>query len=217
MNQGRQTAYKVFIGDLLSGEFVEEKGEWDPNYILIKDKKVSRVNIIANVISKYEAMDKNYASLDIDDGSGVISLKSWKEDVSLLEKIKIGDLILIIGRARQTNNQVYVSPEIIKIFQDFKWGRLRRLELEQFWGKREEIKTVKQEEKTNLVVTEENVNDVTESARQRVLNIIERNEVDLKRLIELSSLNPDEVKVIVQTLLKEGEIYEPKPGVLKLV
>jgi len=217
MNQGRQTAYKVFIGDLLSGKFIEEKGEWDPNYILIKDKKVSRVNIIANVISKYEAMDKNYASLDIDDGSGVISLKSWKEDVGLLEKIKIGDLILIIGRARQTNNQVYVSPEIIKVFQDFKWGRLRRLELEQFWGKREEIKTVKQEEKTNLVVTEENVDDVTESARQRILSIIEKNEVDLKRLIELSSLNPDEVKTIVQTLLKEGEIYEPKPGVLKLV
>lgn len=208
----RQTAYKVFIGDLLSGEYVKELGEWDPNYLLIKDKKVSRINIVASVISKFETPEQ-YVSLDVDDGSGVISLKTWKEDVKLFDGVKIGDLVLVVGRVRQYNDQIYVTPEIVKVLQDFGWSKLRKLELERIWGKREEVK-VGQEKKPELVVTEE---AVTETSRQKVLNIIEKEEVDLKRVVELSNLNSDEVKVIVQNLLKEGEIFEPRPGVLKII
>lgn len=213
MNQGRQVAYKVFIGDLLTGDFVKEIGEWDPNYVLIKDTKVARVNIIASVISKFNTPGKDYISVDVDDGSGAISLRSWREDVKLLEKLNIGDLILVVGRARQYNERVYVTPEIIRVLQDFGWSRLRKLELEKIWGKREEIKVVQQ--KTDELVVEEEV--ISENTRQKILNIIEKEEVDLKRLVELSNLGLDEVKSIVQDLLKEGEVYEPKPGVLKLV
>jgi len=212
----RQTAYKVFVGDLISGDFVKGLGEWEPNYVLIGEKKVSRANIIASVISKYETPDKNYSAIDVDDGSGVISLKTWKEDVELLGGLKVGDLVLVIGRTRQYNDQVYITPEIVKVLTDFTWSKLRKVELEKIWGKREEIK-VKQENSNNLVVSEEVVGKVTETSRQKVLNIIEKEEVDLKRLIELSNLEAEEVKTIVQALLKEGEIYEPKPGVLKIV
>jgi len=212
----RQTAYKVFIGDLIKGDFVKGLGEWEPNYVLVDDKKVSRVNIIASVISKYETPDKNYSAIDVDDGSGVISLKTWKEDIILLDGLDVGDLVLVIGRTRQYNDQIYITPEIVKILTDLTWSKLRKAELEKIWGEREETK-LRQETSPTLVVSEEVVGKVTETSRQKILNIIEKEEVDLKRLIELSNLESDEVKTIVQTLLKEGEIYEPKPGVLKIV
>ena len=63
----RQTAYKVRIKDLFSGTYAKEEGEFGINYVLFKNKKISRVNIIANVIEKYENEDKSYGVIDFDD------------------------------------------------------------------------------------------------------------------------------------------------------
>ena len=47
--QQRQVAYKIRIGELFKGEYVEQEG-WQPNYIKVGDKQISRINIIiANV------------------------------------------------------------------------------------------------------------------------------------------------------------------------
>ena len=50
----RQVAYKVYISDILNNAYVVQQGEWEPNYVDIAGKKVSRVNIIANVVDKQD-------------------------------------------------------------------------------------------------------------------------------------------------------------------
>ena len=48
----RSTAYRVRISSLINGEFLRQEG-FNPSYIIIDENQVSRVNIIATVVSKY--------------------------------------------------------------------------------------------------------------------------------------------------------------------
>ena len=105
--QARQTAFKVWISDLSSNHLTKQDGEWAPSYILIKDKKVSRVNLIASVVMKYENDEKTYSNVVLDDGSAQIRVKTWREDTRLLEGFEIGNTILVIGRPREYNSEIY--------------------------------------------------------------------------------------------------------------
>lgn len=210
----RQTAYKVRISDLLNGKYVKQSGEWDPNYIEVKDLKVSRVNLIASVIGNYKSDNGDYGFLELDDGSGVIRVKAWKEDVRLIEDINIGDMVLIIGRVREINSDAYVLAEIVKKIDNKEWATVRKKELQKMFG---DVARVEKLIVKNPV-EEEIIEDVSVSGRQKVLSIIEKNdEINMDDLISKSGLNSEEINNIVKELLKEGEIYQPRVGILKVV
>ena len=112
MVQQRQVAYKVWISDLVNGKYIKEEGEWDPNYILVRDKiKVSRVNIIASLVNKYKSESSEYSYITIDDGSSDINVKAWREDTELLNRCEIGDLILLIGRVREFSDEIVLQAD----------------------------------------------------------------------------------------------------------
>lgn len=221
--QKRQTAYKVWISDLVNNPFIKQEGEWEPNFVEIKNKKVSRVNIIATIVSSTES--KGYLSLTIDDGSGYsIMLKTWKEDTKLLEGFKPGDIINVVGRIREYNDQKYITPEIIKKLDNPNWELLRKSELLKEYGKPskkepratpEEKPVETKEEKTKEeVVTEDIVEETppSETNRQKIFSIIEKavEGIDLNELIEQSNLKEEEINPIIEDLLKEGEIFKLK-------
>jgi len=229
--QKRQVAYKVWISDLINHDFIRQSGEWDPNYVQIGNKKISRVNIIATVIEKSKAEDGSYASLIIDDGSENVSVKAWKEDIKLIENVEIGTAILLIGRVREYNEKIYLSPEIVKPLDKLEWVELRKKELLKEYGtatKFEEVKTeqpIRQVEgpKEILVATEEEiVEDITtESDRQKILNDIEKlhgeDGVETEKVISNTDVEESRVRSIIQELLKEGEIFEISPGKIKII
>ena len=66
------------------------------------DKKIVRVNILANCVDKYiQDGEKKYASLTVDDASGQIRLKNFGDDISVLKDIMQGDTLQIIGNVRE--------------------------------------------------------------------------------------------------------------------
>src|SRR3989338_11716391 len=101
--QARQTAYKVWLASLLNGKYVRREGEWEPNYVEVKDLQVSRVNVIGTVVEKFISNDNSYASITLDDGSATIRLKTFKEDNKLLESLSPGTLVLTIARVKEYN------------------------------------------------------------------------------------------------------------------
>lgn len=206
MPQLRQTAFKIWIGDLIKAEYVEKKGEWEPNYFVINDKNVSRVNLIASVVSIYENQDKTMKSVEVDDGSGSVSLKAWGDDIKLLD-FEIGDICLIVGRCRNSSGQIFVTPEIVKKL-DGEWAKLRKLELGKIYGSRDRVESV----------SNADIEKPVDSSRQKVLNILEKSgEITFEVLQEKSSVQEEELKRIISDLLKEGEVFEPKPNYLKVV
>src|SRR3989344_7586421 len=103
----RQTAYKLWINDLLVNEFVKNEDNQSMAYLNFMDKQISRVNIVATVVQVLKNSEKQYAFLTIDDSSGQIRAKTWNESIQLLDNVNIGDAILLIGRIREYNNEIY--------------------------------------------------------------------------------------------------------------
>jgi len=219
----RQVAYKTWISDIVNNEFVKKEGEWEPNYISVHDKKVSRVNIIANVITNYENEEGDYISVTIDDGSSSIQIKAWKEDVKLLKGLEVGETILLIARVREYNGEKYLTPEIIKKLDKPEWIMYRKKELTKEYGDLiKKTENTKEGPTIKAPVEEEVVDDSkTENDRQKILNIIETQAteegMDKLKIIKESNLDEQTADGIIQSLLMEGEIFEIKPGKIKIL
>lgn len=230
MNQPqRQTAYKLWISTLLSGTYTKTLGEWEPNYLEVGDKKISRVNILAPVVEKYIKEDKTYASLTLDDSSGRITVKTWREDVFLLEHFEVGDLVLVLGKIKEYNGSFYVVPEIVKKLDNPLWAKHRTLELKNIYGEplpaQPPLKeaTISQEthsqEDTFSVIEEKVVNEQPLNFRKKIIDIIEQldtnNGADQPTVINHTRIPREEAEKIIQTLIKEGEVFEIHPGKLR--
>ncbi|MFH1210974.1 MAG: OB-fold nucleic acid binding domain-containing protein [archaeon] len=228
--QKRNTAYRLWVSDLLNAGM---NGSENPNFIRFKDKEVHRVNIVANVVFKFDTPDRNYGALTIDDGSGSIRLKAWREDVAILDGVKVGDMVLVIGRPRSFNGETYINPELVKPLQDPNWELVRKLELLKEYGPPsklvENVEVVdelsyeapKVVSSPDQVVVEEVVEDVSETLRQKILSIVESNSgevgIEFSQLVKIAGVNEKQVEVTVQDLIAEGELFEPRKGFLKVV
>jgi len=128
VSQKRQVARKVRIKDLIQGKYIRIEGEWEPNFIQTVDGRTfSRVNLIS-VVASEPVPDVNFNTFIIDDGSGRVPVRVFGEQSKKI-KVQLGEIILLIGRPREFNQQVYIVPEIVKKIEDKAWIDLRRLEL----------------------------------------------------------------------------------------
>ncbi len=208
-SQKRQVAYKVKINDILSGPYIKEEGEWVPNYIVVGDKKVSRVNLMAVVVSKQNSENTNYKNLTIDDGSGKISIRSFEEN-SNFDGIEIGDFVLVIGRPREYLNDKYIVSEILKKVDGALWAEVRKLELANNAG---EVAL----KKDSVGVKEESIEE--EDTATKIFKLIKEVDsgsgADTQEVISKSNI--DKAEQIITNLLEQGEVFEIKPGKLKVL
>lgn len=202
--QRRQTAYKIRITDILDSKYIKKEG-FNPNYLQLNSKEISRINVIGVIVQKSEL--NNYKTLTIDDGTGKISARAF-EDSILLDKISIGDIVLIIGRPREFSSEKYIIIEIIKKI-DPKWAKVRKLELE---------KTVRIDNtfsnKGNSI--EGGIADL--NSTNKILKLVK--ELDKGGGVSIEELSPKNIKDMdktIEMLLKEGDIFEIKPGKLKVL
>jgi len=197
----RQTAYKVWIGTLMKGKVIQENERFTA--IDLGTKKISRVNLVANVIDKYSDENKPYVSATLDDSTGQIRVKAFADFTNILSDINIGDTVLIIGMIRIFNNEIYVTPEIAKVVEP-KWGLVRKLELLKEYGKFEsEVNTGPSNQA---------------SGRERVLTMLKENSsgMDIDKIImHLKDIDVAEINNIILGLISDGLIYEPMPGKLR--
>lgn len=212
--QQRQTAYKIWIREIINGIYHREEG-LNPNYVLTNGKKISRVNIIATVIGKYSNNEKTLTTITLDDGSGKIDVKTFIDDIKILNDINIGDVILTIGKIRQNFGQMFILPEIVKKLDNEKWLTLRKIELASENGSNIDINVEKIEQFNGV---EELI--TTETQRRKILDCIEKldkeNGADIEKVISLSKLNKNKAEIVIKELITEGEIFQMKPGRLRI-
>ncbi|MBN2243758.1 MAG: hypothetical protein JW793_13815, partial [Acidobacteria bacterium] len=79
----RQTAVRVRIVDIVSGEWVKKEG-MEPSYVVTPGKEtVSRARVVGTVVDRFDSEDGNFSSATIDDATGVIRAKLWRETALL--------------------------------------------------------------------------------------------------------------------------------------
>ena len=216
----RKTAYKVWINDLIKGNFVKVTYEWESNYVELRGLKVSRVNLIGVIIDSF--VQENYVSLIVDDGSANLRLMLWGEAVSLVSNLGIGDIVLVIGKVKDYNNSIYVTPDFVRKIDNPLWLKVRKKELINLFGEPLKFNNKLEEldEQNTDFIEEKVVDEPSFNKREKVISLIEKlddsNGVPIEKLIKESGFDNDILNVI-NDLIKEGEIFQLKEGIVKLV
>jgi RPA family protein len=131
----RATAARVAIEDIQDGDLIaNDQG----NVVGVETflGQVSRVNIIATVVDRYQATQerltedgKGFATITLDDGTGVIRAKMWGELAAKIADIQVGDLVLVVGRIRSYQGETYINGEVIRQLENPNWETVRLMEL----------------------------------------------------------------------------------------
>ena len=204
-----ETAYKLRINDLLRGSQIFEESEAlnkRLKFVELGNKQIVRVNLIANVIDKYESDgERKFASITLDDGSGQIRVRVFGEDLNKFSDIAQGDTVVIVGLLRSFNQELYVLPELIKK-TDPRYLLVRKLEIE---------KSFPSTDPTNLAKPKPE----TKSLRDELINLIKNSEskegIEKEEIILTLKAQPEIIVQEIQKLLEEGIIYEPRPGIVR--
>jgi len=199
--QKRQVAYKISIATILNSAFA--KDETSAGYIKVNDLVISRVNMIGILVSKNEA--QNSSSAIIDDGTGRINLRTF-EPSNVFSRAEIGDSVIVVGKIREYNDEKYIIPEIIRKI-DNRWVNVRRNEIGN-----SQAAVAENSDKTEEII-------IVQSPKDNIYSIIKELDkgdgVLIDDIIKMSKSNDTES--VVKTLLKSGDIFEVKPGMLKVL
>ncbi len=205
----RACAQKLSIKDILGGTFVLG-AESEPNYLLLDTKKIHRLNLLAIVVNKEKV--GTMTSFLVDDGSEKITLRFFEENKTG-DLIQIGDSILCIGKVREYNKERYIAPEILKrINPSFLKLRIAELSLKikpiqsKNEAPKEEIK--KEEEQEVLGLPSEKIQEII-----RELDVGDG--VLVEEVVARSPLK--ETDSLIQKMLERGEIFQCRPGKIKIL
>ncbi len=198
----RNVAYKFRIGDILLGKAVMDGDRF--SFLELGSRKIIRVNIIGNIIDKYESEgERKYIFFTLDDGSGQIKLKCFGDDVSRFSNVLQGQTVLVIGSLRNFNNETYISPEIIKEY-DTKYLLIRKLEIEK-------------DKNRNLAPM---ARDQIIAVKDKILGVIKDAEkdggIEMDTIImNLREISSEIINQEIKKLLEEGIVFEPRPGKIR--
>jgi len=209
----RHTAHKLRIKDLVDNEFVQLEGESD--YVKVGVDQVSRVRVMATIVNKYTNDERKSGTIIIDDGSEVISARVWEDDFHLIDNTVIGQLIDMVARVRMYNDEVYLTPEIIKVVKP-DWLVLRKLELgskPQIINKQDKSEKSSKDEEPKVKAVKETIN-----LKDQILKKIEADS-DGATMEELTKIVGDKTtcQEILKVLLEDGVIFEPRAGRYKVL
>lgn len=198
----RNIAFKLRIGELLIGKPIFDQDKF--LFLELGNKKISRVNLIGNIVEKYESEgEKNYIFLTLDDGSGQIKIKSFGDDSQKFKENSQGQTVVIIGNLRNWNNETYVQPEIIKEMNP-KYLLIRKLELEK--ERKENAPKIKKEE----------IKALKDKILEEIKNSENEGGIETDKIImDFREASPEIINQEIKKLLEEGIIFEPRPGKLR--
>ena len=104
-------AYKMRIIDLVNGKL--KKDEMGGVLISTPFGESKEARIIGTIIDSYRNNENTYGSFTIDDGTATTRLKAWSDKIELLDKFKRGEIVDIIGRVGEFQDEIYLVPDII--------------------------------------------------------------------------------------------------------
>jgi len=194
----RNIAYKFRIGSILAGKPIIEAERL--KHVEIEGKQAVRVNILANIIDKYvQEGEKKFASITLDDATGQIKVKTFGEDIEKFSTFNQGDTILLVGLLRSWNNEVYLTPEIMKK-KDPSYLLIRKLEVE--------LNQPKKIDKDQLLQLKEKITLMIKTSEKD-------GGIDIDKIILEAKEPPEIINSEIKRLLEDGVIYEPRPGKLR--
>ncbi len=212
----RQTAHQLWIADVLGSAYVVGDQDAFSGTFAVRGKNVVRVNLIGTAVDSYINQDGSFGSLTIDDGTGTIRIKAFKEDLKRIQEVKSGDLVNCCGLVKEYNDERYMTAEVVKILDDPHWLLSRMLAL----SKQVSLRSITIQEGQRPTQDDHKEGASTlpakepSSSTKQLLTLITGAEegislVDLEQKLMISR---QALMTLVDALVNEGEIYQFKPG-----
>lgn len=226
----RSTAYRIRLKNIVNSPYEKREG-FNPSVIKFNNLEISRVNVIASIVGKYLTDDQNYCAITLDDGSETIRVKNFGAEVGVIKELNVGDIVRIIGKVKEYNEEKYIAGEISKVLNP-NWLIVNEIELSNQNQTEKDTSTTDSinkviETKTNSSENEEIISISSESSdsessiKQKILQYLKNNDngtgVIMDQIMTSLDVSSEEVKDSLYELLKVGEIYEPKKGILKIL
>jgi len=192
-------AYKVKAEDLIFGKCESE--ESGISLVTPWGARVKKVRILGTVVNRYVKEDGSYAFISLDDGSGVVRVKAWREDVKMIEPFKEGDIVDVIGRVRlnERDGEVYIVPDLVIMVSDPNVELLRELEII--------------EERLKLLGSGMGPRKEGQTPRDAVIGVLMQGEpMSVEEISRATGIPVDRVNDIIEELLAEGRIAEKDVG-----
>lgn len=194
----RQIAYKLRIGDLSKGKTILDGERF--NFLELGNRQIVRINIVANVIEKFESEgERKFASITLDDATGQIKARVFGEDINKFQSLEVGNTILVIGVLRFFNQEIYIIPETIRQSEP-SYLLVRKLELE------------KERALVPVPVEKHEIRAVQDQIIEMIKKAESEGGIDKEKIIMEISASPSLINEEIQKLLEEGIVYEPRPG-----
>jgi len=226
----RSTAHRIRLKNIVNSPYEKREG-FNPSVIKFNNLEISRVNVIASIVGKYLTDDQNYCAITLDDGSETIRVKNFGAEVGTIKELNVGDIVRIIGKVKEYNEEKYIAGEISKVLNP-NWIIVNEIELSNQKQTTTDSSTADSinkviETKTNSSENEEIISissesgDSESSIKQKILQYLKNNDngtgVIMDQIMNSLDISSEEVKNSLYELLKVGEIYEPKKGILKIL
>ena len=226
----RSTAYRIKLKNIVNSDYEKREG-FNPSVIKYNNLEISRVNIIASVVGKYLTDDQNYCAITLDDGSETIRIKNFGAEVNIIKNVDIGDIVRVIGKIKEYNDEKYIVGELVKKINP-NWLIVNELQLtsnsennnSKINESSNEINSIKIEENTDeeeIISISSSEENSSINIKQEILNYIKNNDSGSGVMMDIvtSTIKEENEKIknALFELLKVGEIYEPKKGILKIL
>jgi hypothetical protein len=104
-------AYKMRIIDLVNGKLKND--EMGGVILSTPFGESKEARILGTIIDSYRNNENTYGSFTIDDGTATMRLKAWSDKIDLLDKFKVGEIVDIIGRVGEFQEEIYIIPDNI--------------------------------------------------------------------------------------------------------
>jgi hypothetical protein len=201
----RQTAVLCTLLDLKTGSWVQNPG-MTPSGVQTLRGFVSRASVMGVVVQKQDL------SFHIEDGTGDVAVRSF-EAKPVPVRADVGDVVLVVGRPREYNGERYLVLEICKKL-DSAWIQYRKKELD-LLGNLPGQEAPKTAQLAPEPVVAKTVLD--KNPFERIMEQIRKLDAGSGADIEEIVTTVPQGEQLVRTLLEEGEIFEIRPGRLKVL
>ena len=104
-------AYKMRIIDLVNGKL--KKDEMGRVILSTPFGESKEARILGTIVDSYRNNENTYGSFTIDDGTATTRIKAWSEKIGLLDKVKEGEIVDVIGRVGEYQDEIYILPDIL--------------------------------------------------------------------------------------------------------
>jgi len=206
----RQTAVPCTLGELSSGTWAQGNG-MEPSGVRTARGFVSRTNVFGVIVGKDDG------GFTLDDGTATMSVRAFDTAPVMLSH-EVGEVVLVIGKPRDYNDERYLVLEICKRLRSTAWAEYRRKELSLFAGVEAAVEPrimISQEKAVVVEVPVMNGKNPYETVIDIIRELDSGSGADVGDV--LAKYNGTDGEDVVRSLREDGEIFEIRPGKVKVL